>query len=142
KAKNVIFLHMAGGPSHLELFDFKPELQKLDGQDTPKSLMEGKNFAFLKGTPKLLGPRSNFSRVGDSGAHVSDYLPNFTNVIDEVTLLKAMHTDEFNHAPAQLLMQTGNARLGSPSLGSWTIYGLGSENENLPGFVVLTSGGG
>lgn len=142
KAKNVIFLHMAGGPSHLELFDFKPELQKLNGKDTPKSLMEGKNFAFLKGTPKLLGPRSTFGKAGQSGADVSDYLPHFAGVIDEVTLIKAMHTDEFNHAPAQLLMQTGSARLGKPSLGSWTVYGLGSENDNLPGFVVLTSGGG
>lgn len=142
KAKSVIFLHMAGGPSHLELFDYKPELQKLDGKDTPKSLMEGKNFAFLKGTPKLLGPRSSFAQAGGSGAMVSDYLPHFSKVVDEVTLLKAMHTDEFNHAPAQLLMQTGSARLGKPSLGSWTVYGLGTENDNLPGFVVLTSGGG
>lgn len=142
KAKSVIFLHMAGGPSHLELFDYKPELQKLDGKDTPASLMEGKNFAFLKGTPKLLGPRSSFAHAGGSGAMVSDYLPHFSKVIDEVTLLKAMHTDEFNHAPAQLLMQTGSARLGKPSLGSWTVYGLGSENDNLPGFVVLSSGGG
>lgn len=142
KAKSVIFLHMAGGPSHLELFDYKPDLKKLDGKDTPASLMEGKNFAFLKGTPKLLGPQAGFKRAGESGTLVSDYLPHFSNIIDEVTLLKAMHTDEFNHAPAQLLMQTGNARLGKPSLGSWTVYGLGAENDNLPGFVVLTSGGG
>lgn len=142
KAKNVIFMHMAGGPSHLELFDYKPELQRLDGKDTPQSLLQGKNFAFIKGTPKLLGPQSGFVQAGNSGTYVSDYLPRFANVIDEVTLLKAMHTDEFNHAPAQLLMQTGSPRLGKPSLGSWTVYGLGSENENLPGFVVLTSGGG
>lgn len=142
KAKRVIFMHMAGGPSHLELFDYKPELQRLDGKDTPQSLMEGKNFAFIKGTPKLLGPRAGFVQAGGSGTYVSDYLPEFAGVIDEVTLLKAMHTDEFNHAPAQLLMQTGSPRLGKPSLGSWTVYGLGSENENLPGFVVLSSGGG
>lgn len=142
RAKTVIFLHMAGGPSHLELFDFKPELRKLDGQATPTSLMEGKNFAFIKGIPKLLGPQSTFSPAGASGIPVSDYLPHFSTIIDEVTLVKAMHTDEFNHAPAQLLMQTGSARLGKPSLGSWTVYGLGSHNENLPGFVVLTSGGG
>lgn len=142
KAKNVIFMHMAGGPSHLELFDFKPELQRLDGKDTPQSLMEGKNFAFIKGTPKLLGPQSDFAKAGNSDTYVSDYLPEFAGVIDEITLLKAMHTNEFNHAPAQLLMQTGSPRLGRPSLGSWTVYGLGSENENLPGFVVLTSGGG
>ncbi|HYH56832.1 MAG TPA: DUF1501 domain-containing protein, partial [Anseongella sp.] len=142
KAKNVIFMHMAGGPSHLELFDYKPELQKLNGMDTPQSLLEGKNFAFIKGTPKLLGPQSSFMQAGEAGTYVSDYLPHFSEVVDEVTLLKAMHTDEFNHAPAQLLMQTGSARLGKPSLGSWTVYGLGSENDNLPGFVVLTSGGG
>ncbi|WP_236974258.1 DUF1501 domain-containing protein [Membranihabitans maritimus] len=142
KAKNVIFMHMAGGPSHLELFDFKPELQKLDGHDTPESLMKGKNFAFLTGTPKLLGPRSAFGRYGESGTYVSDYLPEFSKVVDEVAFLKAMHTDEFNHAPAQLFMQTGSPRLGRPSLGSWVVYGLGSENDNLPGFVVLTSGGG
>lgn len=142
KAKNVIFMHMAGGPSHLELFDYKPELQRLDGKDTPQSLLKGKNFAFIKGTPKLLGPRAGFVQAGNSGTYVSDYLPHFSEVIDEVSLLKAMHTNEFNHAPAQLFMQTGSARLGLPSLGSWTIYGLGSENENLPGFVVLTSGGG
>jgi hypothetical protein len=142
KAKQVIFLHMAGGPSHLELFDFKPELKKLDGQHTPKSLMEGKEFAFLKGTPKLLGPQASFAQHGGSGAYVSDYMPEFAKMVDEVSFLKAMHTDEFNHAPAQLLMHTGSARLGKPSMGSWTVYGLGSENQNLPGFVVLTSGGG
>src|SRR3546814_3245944 len=87
-----------------------------------------------------LGPQANFAKAGNSGTYVSDYLPHFSEVIDEVTLLKAMHTDEFNHAPAQLLMQTGSPRLGKPSLGSWTTYGLGSENENLPGFIVLTSG--
>lgn len=142
KAKNVIFMHMAGGPSHLELFDYKPELMKLDGQDTPESLMEGKNFAFLTGIPKLLGPQSVFKQHGESGAYVSDYLPEFSKVVDDVAFLKAMHTNEFNHAPAQLFMQTGNPRPGNPSLGSWVVYGLGSENENLPGFVVLSSGGG
>lgn len=142
KAKSVIFLHMAGGPSHLELFDFKPTLKDLSGQDTPKSLMEGKEFAFLKGTPKLLGPQTKFARHGHSGAYVSDYMPEFAKMVDEVSFLKAMHTNEFNHAPAQLFMHTGSPRLGKPSMGSWSIYGLGSENQNLPGFVVLTSGGG
>lgn len=141
KAKNVIYMHMAGGPSHLELFDYKPELHRLNGMDTPPSLMAGKDFAFLQGIPKLLGPQSNFQRHGESGAYVSDYLPPFAKVADEVTFLKAMHTNEFNHAPAQLFMQTGSPRLGRPSLGAWSIYGLGSVNENLPGFVVLNSGG-
>ncbi|GAB3003143.1 DUF1501 domain-containing protein [Cyclobacterium sediminis] len=142
KAKSVIFLHMAGGPSHLELFDFKPTLQKLNGQDTPQSLMEGKEFAFLKGTPKLLGPQANFGQYGQSGAYVSDYMPEFSKMVDEVSFLKAMHTNEFNHAPAQLFMHTGSPRLGKPSIGAWSVYGLGSENEDLPGYVVLTSGGG
>ncbi|WP_154856147.1 DUF1501 domain-containing protein [Cyclobacterium xiamenense] len=142
KAKSVIFLHMAGGPSHLELFDFKPTLQKLHGKDTPASLMEGKEFAFLKGTPKLLGPQANFAQYGESGAFVSDYLPEFAQMVDEVSFLKAMHTNEFNHAPAQLFMHTGSPRLGKPSMGAWSVYGLGSENKDLPGYVVLTSGGG
>ncbi|MFO7824295.1 MAG: DUF1501 domain-containing protein [Cyclobacterium sp.] len=142
KAKSVIFLHMAGGPSHLELFDFKPTLQELHGKATPKSLMEGKEFAFLKGTPKLLGPQARFARHGQSGAYVSDYMPEFAQMVDEVSLLKAMHTNEFNHAPAQLFMHTGSPRLGKPSIGAWSVYGLGSENKDLPGYVVLTSGGG
>jgi hypothetical protein len=141
KAKRVIFLHMAGAPSQLELFDYKPELMKLNGQSCPPSLLEGKRFAFIKGVPKMLGPQAEFRQHGQSGAWVSQYLPHFSKVVDDVAFLKAMHTDEFNHAPAQLLMQTGNGRLGRPSMGSWITYGLGSENENLPGFIVLVSGG-
>ncbi len=141
KAKRVIFLHMAGAPSQLELFDYKPELQKLNGQACPQSLLEGKRFAFIKGVPKMLGPQAKFKQHGQSGAWVSEHLPHFAKVADDVAFLKAMHTDEFNHAPAQLLMQTGNGRLGRPSMGSWITYGLGSENENLPGFIVLVSGG-
>ena len=141
KAKNVIFLHMAGAPSQLELFDYKPVLNQLDGKDCPPSLMEGKKFAFLKGIPKMLGSQAVFNRHGESGAYVSDYLPNFAKIVDEVTFLKAVHTEEFNHAPAQLFMHTGSPRLGRPSMGSWVTYGLGSENQDLPGFVVLVSGG-
>ena len=141
KAKSVIYLHMAGAPSQLELFDYKPELMKLDGQDCPQSLLEGKRFAFIRGVPKMLGPQVNFQQRGESGLWVSDHLPHLSSIIDEISLLKAVTTDQFNHAPAQLLMQTGGARLGRPSLGSWVTYGLGSENQNLPGFVVLTSGG-
>lgn len=140
KAKRVIFLHMAGAPSQLELFDYKPDLHKLDGQDCPQSFLEGKRFAFIQGVPKMLGPQSTFSRYGESGAYVSELFPHFSEVVDEVTFLKAMHTDEFNHAPAQLFMHTGSPRLGRPSMGAWVTYGLGSENENLPGFVVLVSG--
>jgi len=141
KAKAVIYLHMAGAPSQLELFDYKPELHKLDGQDCPPSLLAGKKFAFIRGVPKLLGPQVGFKQYGQSGAWVSDNLPHFQKVVDEVSILKAVSTDQFNHAPAQLLMHTGTPRLGRPSMGSWVTYGLGTENANLPGFVVLTSGG-
>jgi hypothetical protein len=140
-AKRVIFLHMAGAPSQLELFDYKPELQKLNGQLCPESLLDGKRFAFIKGVPKMLGPQANFRQHGESGAWVSDMLPHLSGVVDKLTFLKAVHTDEFNHAPAQLLMYTGSPRFGRPSMGSWVTYGLGSENESLPGFVVLLSGG-
>jgi hypothetical protein len=142
KAKHVIYLHMAGAPSQLELFDFKPELKKLDGQLCPPSLLEGKRFAFIRGVPKMLGPQINFQQHGESRTWVSDNLPKFGKVADEVSFLTAVHTDEFNHAPAQFFMHTGSPRQGRPSIGSWATYGLGSPNEDLPGFVVLLSAGG
>ncbi|MEL6355493.1 MAG: DUF1501 domain-containing protein [Bacteroidota bacterium] len=141
KAKRVIFLHMAGAPSQLELFDYKPELAKLDGQDCPPSLLAGKRFAFIEGVPKMLGPQALFKQRGQSGAWISDLLPHLAQQADELTILKACHTDQFNHAPAQLLLHTGSAQLGRSGLGSWISYGLGSENDNLPAFVVLVSGG-
>jgi hypothetical protein len=141
KAKSVIFLHMAGAPSQLELFDYKPELMKMNGMDCPPSFLEGKQFAFIRGVPKMLGPQANFLQRGKSGAWISDHLPHFATIADEVSFLKGMTTDQFNHAPAQLLLHTGSPRLGRPSIGSWVTYGLGTENQNLPGFVVLTSGG-
>lgn len=141
KVKSVIYLHMAGAPSQLEMFDFKPTLNKLNNQACPESLLKGKKFAFIRGVPKLLGSQANFSKEGEAGNWVSDYLPHFKKTIDEVAFLKAVHTDQFNHGPAQLFMHTGSPRLGRPSIGSWATYGLGSENQNLPGFVVLTSGG-
>ena len=141
KAKAVIYIHMAGSPSQLELFDYKPELQKLHGLDCPQSLLEGKTFAFIRGTPKMLGTQGHFAQYGQSGAWVSDYLPHFQKVTDEVSFLKAMHTDQFNHAPAQLLVHTGSARQGRPGMGSWVMYGLGTENNNLPGYIALVSGG-
>ena len=141
KVKSVIYLHMAGAPSQLEMFDYKPTLHKLDGQDCPESLLAGKKFAFIKGTPKLMGPQAKFKQEGESGNWVSNFMPHFKKVVDDVAFLKAVHTDQFNHGPAQLFMHTGSARLGRPSIGSWATYGLGSENQNLPGFVVLTSGG-
>ncbi len=139
KAKSVIFLHMAGAPSQLELFDHKPDLHQLDGQDCPESFLEGKKFAFIRGVPKMLGPQSPFKQYGESGTWLSDNLPHFRQVVDEVSILKGVTTDQFNHAPAQLMMHSGSPRLGRPSMGSWITYGLGSENANLPGFVVLTS---
>lgn len=141
KAKSVIYIHMAGAPSQLELFDYKPELQKMDGQPCPQSFLEGKKFAFIRGTPKMLGGQAQFRQNGQSGAWIADTLPHLQSVADEISFLKAMNTDQFNHAPAQLLMHTGSPRLGRPAMGAWVTYGLGSENQNLPGYVVLASGG-
>ena len=143
KAKSVIYLHMAGAPSQLELFDYKPELMKMDGQDCPPSLLEGKRFAFIRGVPKMLGPQAKFAQHGQSGAWVSDNMPHLASVVDEISFLKAVTTDQFNHGPAQLLVHTGTPRLGRPSLGSWVTYGLGTENENqrLPGCAVQERGG-
>ncbi|MBC8155063.1 MAG: DUF1501 domain-containing protein [Bacteroidetes bacterium] len=141
KAKRVIYIHTAGSPSQLETFDYKPELVKYNGKDCPQELLTGKKFAFIRGTPKMLGPQGVFKQHGQSGAWMSDYYTHLPDVVDDITFLKAMHTDQFNHAPAQLLMHTGSARLGRPSMGSWVTYGLGSENDNLPGFIVLASGG-
>jgi hypothetical protein len=140
KAKRIIYLHMAGAPSQLELFDYKPELARLDGQPCPESFLKGKQFAFITGKPSMLGPIATFAQYGQSRAHVSNHLPYFSGVVDDVTFLKAVHTEEFNHAPAQLMLLTGNGRPGRPGMGAWMAYGLGSENENLPAFVVLLSG--
>ena len=141
KVKSVIYLHMVGAPSQLELFDYKPELAKLHNKPCPESLIEGKEFAFIEGVPNMLGPQATFNKAGESGNWISNHLPHFKKIVDEVTFLKAVHTDQFNHGPAQLLMYTGSPRFGRPSLGSWVTYGLGSENSDLPGFIVLTSGG-
>jgi len=132
---------MAGAPSQLELFDYKPDLMKLDGQDCPQSLLEGKRFAFIRGVPKMLGPQATFKQYGESGIWLSNYLPHFSTIVDDVAIIKSVTTDQFNHAPAQLFMHTGFPRLGRPSIGAWVTYGLGTENQNLPGYVVLTSGG-
>ncbi len=140
RAKSLIYLHMAGGPSQLDLFDPKPELQRHNGMDCPAHLLEGKRFAFIKGVPQLLGTPYDFARVGESGAWVSELLPAFSEVADDVAIIRSMTTPEFNHAPAQLLLHTGNQRPGSASIGAWATYGLGSENQDLPGFVVLVSG--
>jgi hypothetical protein len=141
KARRVIFLHMAGAPSQLELFEHKPVLTRFDGSDCPASYLAGKRFAFISGVPKLLGSQYPFHQAGKSGQWISDRLPYLERHIDELCFVRSMHTDQFNHAPAQLLVQTGNARMGYASFGSWVTYGLGSENQNLPGFIVLLSGG-
>ncbi|MEM8955637.1 MAG: DUF1501 domain-containing protein [Verrucomicrobiota bacterium] len=140
-AKRVIYLHMIGAPSQLELFDYKPDLKRLDGQACPQSFLEGKNFAFIQGTPNMLGPQFPFQQHGDSGAWVSDRLPKFAKVVDNVSFIKTLQTDQFNHGPAQLRVHSGQARIGYPSVGSWVTWGLGTENTDLPGFVVLLSGG-
>lgn len=141
RATSVIYLHMAGSPSQLELFEHKPALQKFHGQECPQEYLEGKRFAFIKGTPTMLGPLFKYQQHGETGQWISELLPRLASVIDDVCVIRSLHTDQFNHSPAQLLLHTGNPLLGSPSIGSWVTYGIGSENENLPGFVVLASGG-
>ena len=140
KAKNIIYLHMAGAPSTLDLFDYKPKLIELNGKPCPDSYIRGQQFAFIKGTPKLLGTPHQFARYGQSGQEMSNILPDLATVSDELVIVRSMYTDQFNHAPAQLFVHTGSPRLGRPSMGSWLSYGLGTENRNLPSFVVLVSG--
>ena len=140
KAKSVIFLFMAGGPSHLELFDPKPTLQRLDGQVVPESFTRGRRFAFIRPDAKLLGTRRRFSRAGQVGADVSELLPHTRDIVDDICLLKGMKTDVFNHGPAKVLLNTGSPQFGRPSMGSWITYGIGSESQSLPAFVVLQSG--
>src|SRR5437762_1097825 len=141
KAKRVIYLHLTGSPPHLDLFDYKPELVKRDGQDCPDEFLKGKRFAFTSGTPKLLGTPRIFEQYGKGGVWMSDAIPHLHTVADELCVIRSMNTDQFNHAPAELLVYTGSPRSGRPSLGAWVTYGLGTENQNLPGFVVLISSG-
>lgn len=141
KVKRIIALHMLGAPSQLELFDFKPDLKKYDGQECPAEYLKEQRFAFIQGTPKMLGPQFPFAQYGDSGSWVSDRLPHFTKVVDDVCFIRSMQTDQFNHGPAELMMHTGQPRIGYPGMGTWVTWGLGTENENLPGFMVLLSGG-
>ena len=140
RAKRIVYLHMAGAPSQHDLFDPKPKLRELDGQAVPESLIRGERFAFIKGVPKVLGSPYEFARYGRCGAEVSELLPHFAKIVDEVAIVRSMRTKEFNHAPAQIFMHTGHARIGRPSFGSWISYGLGRINEDLPAFIVLTSG--
>jgi hypothetical protein len=141
KAKNVIFLHLAGAPPHLDMLDYKPELVKRHDQPCPQSLLKGKRFAFTSGVPRLLGTPQKFKQYGKGGIWISQVLPGIASIADEITVVKSLYSDQFNHAPAELLLYTGSPRQGRPSLGSWVTYGLGSESKDLPGFIVLVSGG-
>ncbi len=140
KAKRVIFLFMAGAPSHLELFDYKPELARLDGTLPPPDLLKGYRAAFINPSSKLLGPRFKFAKHGQCGAELSELLPHLATVVDDIAIVKSLVTDAFNHAPGQIMMNTGFPQFGRPSFGSWVLYGLGSEARNLPAFVVFSSG--
>src|SRR6266545_1830754 len=140
KAKSVIYLFMAGAPSQVDLFDFKPKLKEFDGKNIPDEFVKGERFAFIKGKPRLLGSPYAFKRWGQSGAEVSELLPQTAGIADDLAVLRSVHTTQFNHAPAQIFMNSGHQIVGRPSLGSWLTYGLGSESRDLPGFVVLLSG--
>ncbi|HTL59536.1 MAG TPA: DUF1501 domain-containing protein [Candidatus Limnocylindrales bacterium] len=140
KAKNVIFLFMAGAPSHLELFDYKPELAKWNGKLPPAELLKGYRAAFINPNSTLLGPKFKFAKYGHSGAELSELLPHLSEVVDDIAIVKSMYTDAFNHAPGQIFMNTGTQQFGRPSMGAWVTYGLGSECSDLPAYVVFSSG--
>lgn len=140
RAKRVIYLHMAGSPPQLDLFDYKPKLNELNGQPCPEEFLKNERFAFITGHPTILGTPHTFAQHGQSAQWISNLLPNLSELSDELCVVRSLHTDQFNHAPAQLFLYTGSPRLGRPSMGSWLTYGLGTENQNLPGFVVLVSG--
>ncbi len=140
KATRIIYLFMAGAPSQLDLFDYKPKLKQYNGQAIPEDFIKGERFAFIRGRPKLLGSPFNFKRYGESGAEISDLLPQLAKHADEIAIIRSMHTTQFNHAPAQIFINTGHQLAGRPSLGAWLSYGLGSSNRDLPSFVVLISG--
>src|SRR4051812_1093365 len=142
RARNVIFLFMAGGPSQLELFDYKPKLIELNGQPIPQSMIEGKRFAFMGSShgTKLLGTRRKFTQHGKNGTWVSELFPHTATIVDDISLVKSCQATLFNHAPAKLFMNTGSGQFGRPSMGAWVTYGIGSEAQDLPGFVVLQSG--
>ena len=141
KVKRVIYLHMSGGPPHLDLFDYKPELVKWNDKPCPDQFLKGRMFAFTTGVPKLMGTPHKFAQYGKGGIWMSDALTHLNGIADDLCVVKSLTTDQFNHTPAELLLFTGSARQGHPSMGSWVTYGLGTENQNLPGFVVLISSG-
>jgi hypothetical protein len=140
KAKRVVYLFMAGAPSHLELFDYKPALAKFDGSLPPADLLKGYRAAFINPNSKLMGPKFGFQHYGKSGAYLGELIPHIGSIADDITIVKSMVTDAFNHAPGQLLINTGSQQFGRPSFGAWSIYGLGAETRDLPAFVVFSSG--
>jgi uncharacterized protein (DUF1501 family) len=140
KAKRIVYMHMAGAPSQLDLLDYKPKLQQLNNQPVPEEVIKNERFAFIKGVPRLLGTPHVFERFGKSGQEISDALPYLSKIADEIAIVRSMKTDQFNHAPAQLFVHTGSARLGRPGMGAWLSYGLGSVGRNLPSFIVMVSG--
>src|SRR5438128_5016567 len=142
RAKRVIHLFMAGAPSQLDLFDFKPELAKLEGKPLPPSVIGGQRYAFIRPDAAVLGPRFKFAKHGQSGAELSEMLPHLAEIVDDICIIKSMKTDQFNHAPAQLFLNTGFQQPGRPSIGSWVTYGLGAETTDLPAFVVMSTGAG
>ena len=142
KAKRVIHLFMAGAPSQLDLFDFKPELLRYEGHPLPPSLTKNQRLAFIRADAACLGPRFKFAKYGQSGAELSEMLPHLSEVVDDLCIIKSMKTEQFNHAPAQIFMNSGFAQPGRPSMGSWATYGLGSESADLPAFVVMSTGSG
>jgi uncharacterized protein (DUF1501 family) len=142
RAKRVIHLFMAGAPSQLELFDNKPELAKLEGKPLPPSVIGGQRYAFIRPDAAVLGPRFKFARHGQSGAELSEMLPHLAKIVDDICIVRSVHTDQFNHAPAQIFFNTGFSQPGRPSIGSWALYGLGAETQNLPAFVVMSTGSG
>ena len=142
KAKRVIHLFMAGAPSHLDLFDYKPELEKLAGKPLPPSVIAGQRYAFIRPDAAVLGPQFKFAKYGQCGAEISEVMPHLAGIVDDICFIKSMKTEQFNHAPGQIFLNTGFARPGRPSLGSWVLYGLGSETRDLPSYVVMSTAGG
>src|SRR5262245_57450983 len=142
KAKAVIHLFMAGAPSQLDLFDYKPELAKLEGKSLPPEIIKGQRYAFIRPDAGVLGPRFKFAKHGQCGVELSEMLPHLAKIVDDVAFLKAVHTDQFNHAPGQIFFNTGFGQPGRPSMGSWVTYGLGCETKDLPAFVVMSTGSG
>src|SRR4051812_35106912 len=142
KAKAVIHLFMAGAPSQLDLFDYKPELARLEGKPLPPEVIKGQRYAFIRPDAGVLGPRFKFAKHGQSGVELSEMLPHLGKVVDDIAIFKAVHTDQFNHAPAQIFFNTGFGQPGRPSMGSWVTYGLGCETKDLPAFVVMSTGSG